>query len=290
MKKLLVLMLVVTSLLTACEKKEKEEKPESSPNTTSNYTVNFETVCNTENLDKISAYIKTTQPDVSEDTLKSDLTTMSNYIKASNNLKLDLKDDYKKILNLMGGDAAIENAKKQNVDTSYIDFVLAYQTCESAIINHMKENGLWLDANKYFMDNYWRAKHVLIATDGKTDEEKADAKSKAEDILKRAESGEDFSKLVEEYSEDPGSKSSPDGYVFTTGKMVKEFEDGTKNTEIGKFTMVETSYGYHVIQRLAIDETPELYETFYNQCNQEDRFEDLVNYDNVLEFVNKNAQ
>lgn len=106
----------------------------------------------------------------------------------------------------------------------------------------------------YVKENYWRAKHVLI-TVGEDVVTGDFEKSEAEKILKRAQDGEDFDKLVEEFSQDPGSKTNPDGYLFTEGQMVPEFEEGTKSIKPGEFTLVKTDYGYHVIQRLPLDES-----------------------------------
>ena len=153
----------------------------------------------------------------------------------------------------------------------------------------MEDNKLFdeVDKEAYFNENYWRAKHVLVGTESTTEEEKKESYALAQDILKRAEAGEDFDALVAEYSEDPGSHSQPDGYVFTTGEMVIEFEEGTKNTEIGKFTLVETSYGYHVIKRLALDETPELYEEFYS--SKEADIEGVARQAALKKFITENC-
>ncbi len=126
----------------------------------------------------------------------------------------------------------------------------------------------YTDAEKeqYFKDNYRRAKHILITVeDDMSGEEKEAAKTKAEELLQRAQNGEDFDALVKEYSEDPGSQSNPDGYFFTDNEMVREFQDGVDSIEPGNFTLVETSYGYHVIQRLPLDDNEELYKTEYNK-------------------------
>lgn len=122
------------------------------------------------------------------------------------------------------------------------------------------------EISKYFEENksvfdsqYMRAKHVLILTqDPETGEavseaEKAEKKVQAEDILKRAKGGENFDALVTEFSEDPGSASNPDGYVFTSGEMVTEFENCVKELGMNEIGFTETSYGYHVIQRLDLD-------------------------------------
>lgn len=282
MKKLLILALIAVSILTACGKKDDNRVDDS----TLKYTVDFEAACTDEAINEVLEYAKTINSGVPEETLKQEITNMAGFVRAANNLKLDLDDYYKEALSMVGGDSSIDEALKSGIPKAHINLVLAYHTSNSAIFDYMSQNNLLSDGKDYFLENYWRAKHVLVSTTDKTDAEKTEAKKKAEDILKRAQSGENFDKLVEEYSEDPGSKSSPDGYVFTTGEMVQEFEDGTKNTDIGKFCMVETSYGYHVIQRLAIDETPELYEKFYKEAN----IDAIVNETAVVDFVNKSVQ
>ena len=86
----------------------------------------------------------------------------------------------------------------------------------------------------------------------KTEEEQANAKTLAEDLLKRAKSGEDFDKLMNEYSQDPGLATNPEGYVFGTGEMVAEFEQATDSVGIGEFAFCKSSYGYHIIERLPV--------------------------------------
>ena len=120
------------------------------------------------------------------------------------------------------------------------------------------------ELKEFLKDNYLRAKHVLIQVGN--DVATGDLeKSEAEKILERAKNGEDFDKLVEEFSQDPGSAANPDGYVFTEKEMVPEFEEGTRSIQPGEFTLVKTSYGYHIIQRLPLDESDEKFaELFEN--------------------------
>ena len=115
----------------------------------------------------------------------------------------------------------------------------------------------------YFKNHYRRAKHVLVMIDDDTDDEAA--KAKAEEVLEKAKAGEDFDALIAEYGEDPGMEANPDGYVFTDGTMVQEFQDGVDSLKPGEFTMVKTTYGYHVIERLDLEETPEYFEEQYEQ-------------------------
>ena len=108
-------------------------------------------------------------------------------------------------------------------------------------------------------DTYLRAKHVLILTQDEAtrqplpEAEIAQRKIKADEVLKRAKSGEDFDTLVQTLSEDPGSHSQPDGYVFVSGEMVPEFENCVRSLGMNEIGFAETSYGYHIIKRLELD-------------------------------------
>lgn len=95
-----------------------------------------------------------------------------------------------------------------------------------------------------------RASHVLIKVEPTaTDEEKAAAKAKAEEVLAKAKAGEDFATLAKEYSDDPGSKDTGGEYTFGRGKMVKPFEDTAFALEPGQVSdLVETQFGYHIIK------------------------------------------
>jgi parvulin-like peptidyl-prolyl isomerase len=93
-------------------------------------------------------------------------------------------------------------------------------------------------------------RHILLLTQGKTEAEKAEARKKIEDILVKAKAGEDFAALAKQFSEDPGSKDNGGLYEnFGRGQMVKPFEDAAFSVPIGQISgVVETSYGYHIIQ------------------------------------------
>ena len=79
---------------------------------------------------------------------------------------------------------------------------------------------------------------------------------KAEEILNRAKSGEDFAKLANEFTEDPGNKGGKDelqGGLYkdvTKGKMVKPFEEAALALEPGQVapTLVVSDFGYHIIK------------------------------------------
>jgi len=73
----------------------------------------------------------------------------------------------------------------------------------------------------------------------------------ADEIATRAKNGEEFSSLVAQYSDDPGSKERQ-GSVgkFTREKMTKPFSDAAFALPVGGVSdAVESPFGYHVIKR-----------------------------------------
>ena len=85
------------------------------------------------------------------------------------------------------------------------------------------------------------------ASEGLTKEQ---ARQKAQGILERARKGEDFAKLAQEFSDDPGSKDKGGLYdFFTRGTMVPEFEKAAFTLKPGEISdLVETEYGYHIVK------------------------------------------
>lgn len=122
------------------------------------------------------------------------------------------------------------------------------------------------EMNTYIEENdILRAKHILLMTVDSTTREALDEetiaqkKATAEDILSQLQASTDleadFDALMNQYSEDPGLAYYPDGYTFTAGEMVAEFEDATRQLEYGQISgIVESaSTGYHIILRLDPD-------------------------------------
>ncbi len=135
--------------------------------------------------------------------------------------------------------------------------------------DYIKDNLTESEMKEYYEDNIYgdiSAKHILISfdyDDDATDEEKQaaeeEAKTKAEDIIKRIKNGEDFSTLAKEYSDDKGSKENGGdlGY-FNTGDMVEEFEEAAYALDVNEYTTepVKTTYGYHIIMKTGEKEKP----------------------------------
>jgi peptidyl-prolyl cis-trans isomerase D len=95
-----------------------------------------------------------------------------------------------------------------------------------------------------------RARHILISVPADaTPAQKAAAKATADDLLKQIKAGADFAKLAKQYSDDPGTKDRGGelGY-FQQNEMVKPFADAAFRMKAGETSIVQTQYGYHILQ------------------------------------------
>jgi peptidyl-prolyl cis-trans isomerase D len=101
-----------------------------------------------------------------------------------------------------------------------------------------------------------KVSHILIKTPlpvpGAKEDEKgvADARAKAEDVLKQLKAGGDFAKLAEKYSDDPGSaKTGGELGWIGRGRTVPEFEKTAFSLGKGQTSdLVKSSYGFHIIR------------------------------------------
>ncbi len=157
------------------------------------------------------------------------------------------------------------------------------------------------EAKTYFNERFLKAKHILLSTmDTQTnealpEEEKAAKKVKADEIVAAIKGGDDFEKYAD-LSEDPGSETSPDGYVFAKVSdlpeeseekqylaysglaMVDEFEKGTIALKVdGVSEIVESQYGYHIIKRLALTDA--------DYTNNADMVKSIMNNQKFIETV-----
>jgi parvulin-like peptidyl-prolyl isomerase len=161
-----------------------------------------------------------------------------------------LKDQYSRV----GG----EEKFLERLESEGIDIALLKKNLEDElIIRHYLENKL-MDLTpvseeeikeEYQKDKTASVRHILLLTQGKSDQEKTEIHTKMEDLLARARNGEDFAALAKKYSEDYGSKDNGGLYEdFEKGKMVKPFEDAAFSVPVGEISdIIETNYGYHIL-------------------------------------------
>jgi peptidyl-prolyl cis-trans isomerase D len=93
-----------------------------------------------------------------------------------------------------------------------------------------------------------RVRHVLLSVNDP--KEDAAVKAKAAGILKRAQAGEDFSKLAKEFSQDPGSASQGGDLGWSEKKIfVGPFADAAFGMKVDEIAgPVKTQFGYHILK------------------------------------------
>ncbi len=170
-------------------------------------------------------------------------------------------DDYVEasVANYGGKDAYLKALRKNHLTDELFRYFYSQQLLENKLREYMylemnniiKSDDATVEAD--IKENFMAAKQVLIRHDNGQSDEKN--KSLAEDILKKAQSGEDFDSLIKEYSEDTTAITDYT-YYFTYGQMVEGFEKAVVDTPIGRICdyVAESEAGYHIIMRMPLDE------------------------------------
>ncbi len=133
-----------------------------------------------------------------------------------------------------------------------------------------------------------RASHILITVpQGADAATKAQAKAKAEAILKDLKAGKDFAAAAKENSQDPGSAvQGGDLGFFEKGQMVPQFDDVAFALKPGQMSdVVETQFGYHIIKVaekqdsrvVPLEEAKPQIEQYLQQQNRQAETETFVN-------------
>lgn len=182
--------------------------------------------------------------------------------------KKQIEETKKQYVERFGGEKEYKAfLKESKMSDEFFDKFVMSMVYRSKLIDEVRKEKPVTEADimAYFDEHeedfnaiYRRAKHVLVLTkdmDNGVDlsaEEQEAAKVKADNVYARAKAGEDFDALISEFSEDPGHATNPDGYVFTDGQMVPEFQNGVDELGYNEIGLVKSSYGYHVLQRLPL--------------------------------------
>jgi parvulin-like peptidyl-prolyl isomerase len=110
---------------------------------------------------------------------------------------------------------------------------LAREYAEKNLTKQVKATDAELDA--------YLAKHPKL--------DAAQAKQKAEDVLKQVKAGGDFAKLAKENSDDGSKDQGGDLGWFGHGQMVKPFEEAAFALQPGQTSeVVESQFGFHIIR------------------------------------------
>ncbi len=146
------------------------------------------------------------------------------------------------------------------------------------------------ETEKYYKENYNRVKHIYLdlkekyvlnedgdkvmnpstgyyRTESLTDEEIKQKRQLGEELLKKAQGGDDFEKLIEQYNEDDGMTYYTDGLYITENDTYEEpFLNAVLEMSEGEVRLVESSMGLHIIKKYSLEDgayTKEVNENFF---------------------------
>ncbi|MFQ5650146.1 MAG: peptidylprolyl isomerase [bacterium] len=141
-------------------------------------------------------------------------------------------------------DIKVENVKseleKRLIAEKYVDTVLAPQTVVTPEeIEQVYEQGKTATF-----------RHILMSLEDKSDSAQAEIRTKMEEILARARSGQDFAELARKYSQDQGSKKKGGLYVdMDRFQMDSDFARTVFALPLNEISdIIETPFGYHIVK------------------------------------------
>lgn len=129
-------------------------------------------------------------------------------------------------------------------------------------------------------------KHILLkpADSNDPNKAKAEAKAKAEDVLKEVKAGGNFEELAKKYSACPSAQNGGDLGDAPKGSFVPAFEKAAYALEPNQVSdVVETEFGYHIIKMVShkqAETTPlaEAKEKITQHLSNKQKEEVVVNY------------
>ena len=156
-----------------------------------------------------------------------------------------------------------KNGSTQNLTEAFISKSILQVPNKDSIMALPKGGvfGPYLDATNYTVakkldervqPDSVKARHILIGTTDRSGQplmSDSAAEKKIDSIKSAIDKGARFDSMASKFSDDQGSKATGGdlGY-FTSGRMVKEFDDFCFNGKKGDRKVVKTQFGYHLIE------------------------------------------
>lgn len=137
------------------------------------------------------------------------------------------------------------------------------------------------EMKKVFNEKYKeevKASHILV-----------DNKKTADEVKAKLDKGEDFAKVAEKYSKDPGSKTKGgDLGFFGKGQMVPEFDKVAFSLKPGQVSdPVKSQFGYHIIK--VVDKKNNKFEDKKKQISEELKQQKAKPTDEIITKLQKKA-
>ena len=140
----------------------------------------------------------------------------------------------------------------ETVNLRYVELSLAQLeskvSVDDAQLKAFYEEQKTKTPDRFLQAEQRRVRHILLSVNDP--KEDAAVKAKAESLLKRAKAGEDFSKLAQEFSQDPGSAAQGGDLGWSERKIfVGPFGDAAFSMKVDEIQgPVKTQFGYHILK------------------------------------------
>lgn len=153
------------------------------------------------------------------------------------------------------GENGIAKIPAEKVHEKFLKEYLHYDGALFAYVDYNNGTSYSFDfpeeeAKEFFENEFVKVRHILYKTvdsgnNKLSDDKVAEKKAKAEATLNAIKND---GKTLDDFKKD--TEDSGYEYVFTYGKMVQNFEKAAFEMEIGEVRLVETEYGFHIIEKL----------------------------------------
>src|SRR3984957_2589018 len=140
----------------------------------------------------------------------------------------------------------------ETVNLRYVELSLAQLeskvSVDDAQLKAFYEEQKTKTPDRFLQAEQRRVRHILSSVNDP--KEDAAVKAKAQGLLKRAQAGEDFSKLAQEFSQDPGSAAQGGDLGWSERKIfVGPFGDAAFSMKVDEIQgPVKTQFGYHILK------------------------------------------
>lgn len=186
------------------------------------------------------------------------------------------------LVETLGGRSEYKAAlAEQGLTDHFLRFTVAVDYCQNELYYvYTQDLGLIeTDEEKiydYIMDgNFVRTIHVFVGNDEGDDP--AANLSLAQKAHDQIVSGTDIKTLIGSSVNEDFNLTTTDGYYFTRGEMVPQYEEAAFSLKVGEVSdVVETAAGYYVIQRLELE--PQYVLTHLTELTQQYQYAELNAY------------
>lgn len=192
--------------------------------------------------------VKTAQIEVTEEEVVADISKQLGALDTPMTI-----EQYKAIVLAQGGDFEAQKDYRLR-GMAYERLLAAKKGSEIAVSEEEVKKYYEENPTEFEVPEQVQASHILLSTkptdpNADPNEVKAQAKEKADELLKQLKDGADFAALAKEHSSCPSKARGGDLGQFTRGRMVKPFEEAAFALKTGELSdVVETDFGYHIIK------------------------------------------